>query len=426
MAHRGGGGPADEPAWAGGRPGVILDDPGQGPHRTTVRVAVTPRRYRSSMVRFLHTADWQLGMTRHFLGADAQPRFTAARTEVIRTMGALAVAEGCSFVVVAGDVFETNQVDRQVVVRALDAMAATPGVTFYLLPGNHDPLDASSVFRSPTFLHHQPANVVVLAEAGAVPVAPGVELVAAPWPTKRPLTDLLAAALASVPADGTIRVAVGHGAVDHLSPDDANPALVRVAAAEAALEEGRAHYVALGDRHSTTTVGRTGRIWYAGAPEATDFREEDPGNVLVVSLDEDGTVEVTPHRVGTWRFVRHEAAVTGEADLDLLDALLDGQPDKARTIVRLALEGQLSLGEKARLDELLAHHGDLFAALEGWERRIDLVVLPADADFDELDLQGFAGEAVADLRAQAAGDGPDALAAQDALALLVRLAGAPA
>jgi DNA repair exonuclease SbcCD nuclease subunit len=378
------------------------------------------------VVRFLHTGDWQLGMTRHFLGAEAQPRFAAARTEVIRTLGALAEAEGCSFVVVAGDVFETNQVDRQVVVRALDAMAATPGVTFYLLPGNHDPLDAASVFRSPTFQQHRPSNVVVLAEAGPVPVAPGVELVAAPWPTKRPLTDLVRDALAPVPVDGTIRVVVGHGAVDHLSPETSNPALVQVAPLEAALAEGRAHYVALGDRHSTTSVGPTGRIWYAGAPEPTDFREEAPGNVLVVTLAEDGSVEVTPHPVGTWRFLRHEAAVTGEADLDALDHLLDAQPDKARTIVRLALVGQLSLSEKARLDAMLAHHADLFASLEGWERRIDLVVLPADADFDDLDLQGFAGEAVADLRHQASGPGAEAQVAQDALSLLVRLAGVPA
>lgn len=378
------------------------------------------------MVRFLHTADWQLGMTRHFLGPEAQPRFTAARTEVIRTMGALAEAEGCAFVVVAGDVFETNQVDRQIVVRALDAMAASPSITFYLLPGNHDPLDAASVFRSPTFVQHQPPNVVVLAQQGAVAAAPGVELVAAPWRTKRPLTDLVGAALAGVPPDGTVRVVVGHGAVDHLSPDDANPALVRVASVEAALEEGRAHYVALGDRHSATPVGRSGRIWYSGAPEPTDFREEEPGHALVVAIDEAGSVEVTPHRVGTWRFLRHEAALTGEADLDALDALLDEQPDKARTIVRLALVGQLSLAEKARLDALLAHHADLFASLEGWDRQIDLVVLAEDADFDDLDLQGFAGEAVADLRVQAAGEGAEARAARDALALLVRLAGVPA
>ncbi|MBP7631882.1 MAG: metallophosphoesterase [Acidimicrobiales bacterium] len=375
------------------------------------------------MVRFLHTADWQLGMTRHFLGAEAQPRFSAARVEVIRTIGALAVQEGCSFVVVCGDVFETNHVERQVVVRALDAMAATPGVTFFLLPGNHDPLDASSVFRSPTFVAHRPANVVVLDSPGPVPVAPGVELVPVPWTSKRPLADLVAGATADLAVNGTRRVVVAHGALDVLSPDDANPALISLAAAETAVADGRVHYVALGDRHSTTSVGRTGRIRYAGAPEPTDFREVDPGQVLLVELGDDGAVHVEERRVGTWRFVRHEAHVTGDADLDLLDGFLDALPDKARTIVRLALVGQLSLTEKARLDAVLAHHTDLLAALQGWERRIDLVILPDEADFTGLELTGFAREALADLRAAAEGDGSGAVAAQDALALLFRMAG---
>lgn len=377
------------------------------------------------MVRFLHTADWQLGMARHYLGAEAQPRFAAARTAAIRTIGALAVEQGCAFVVVCGDVFETNQVDRQVVVRALDAMAATPSVTFYLLPGNHDPLDAGSVFRSPTFTMHQPPNVVVLTEAGRRLVAPGVELVAAPWRSKRPLADLVAAATAGLPADGTLRIAVGHGAVDHLSPDDADPALILVASLEAALAEGRIHYVALGDRHSTTAVGRTGRAWYSGSPEPTDFREDDAGNVLVVELDA-ASIRVTPHHVGTWRFLRHDAEVTGDADLDLLAAVLDAVEDKARTIVRLGLVGQLSLREKARLDTLLAHRADLFASLEGWERRIDLVVLPDEADFDSLELSGFAKDALADLQALGEGSGPDALVAQDALSLLFRISRAAA
>jgi hypothetical protein len=71
-------------------------------------------------------------------------------------------------------------------------MRAFPEVTFYLLPGNHDPLDAASVFRSRAFTTDQPANVVVLDGAGPVAVAPGVELIAAPWSSKHPLTDLVA------------------------------------------------------------------------------------------------------------------------------------------------------------------------------------------------------------------------------------------
>jgi DNA repair exonuclease SbcCD nuclease subunit len=375
------------------------------------------------MVRFLHTADWQLGMTRRYLGADAQPRFSAARVEVVRAIGSLAVARGCSFVVVSGDVFETNQVERQVVVRALDAMAATPEVMFHLLPGNHDPLDASSVFRSPTFLQHRPANVVVLDRAGLHPVAAGVDLVAAPWASKRPLTDLVADAVAEAPLTGNQRIVVGHGAVDHLSPDTANPALIQVAGLEQAVADGRIHYVALGDRHSTTEIGRTGRVWYSGAPEPTDFRETDPGNVLVVEIDH-GSISVEPVRVGTWQFVQYDAELAGEADLDVLDSFLDALPNKARTIVRLGLVGQLSLAEKARLDNMLAHHGDLLGCLEAWERRIDLIVLPTEADYGDLELSGFAQAALAELRDRAESQGEEAVVARDALALLMRLRGA--
>ena len=114
------------------------------------------------MVKFLQSADWQLGMTRHFLTGEAQARFSAARLDVIEQMGNLAVDEGCQFVIVCGDVFDSNQVERQVLMRAFEKMAAFPQVTFYLLPGNHDPLDASSIYRSQTFTAHQPENVKVL------------------------------------------------------------------------------------------------------------------------------------------------------------------------------------------------------------------------------------------------------------------------
>ena len=221
------------------------------------------------MVRFIHTADWQLGITRHFLAADAQARFDAARLEAVRTIGALAEAEGCAFVVVCGDVFESNQVARRVVVRALDAMAATSGVTFYLLPGNHDPLDASAVYGSPTFADDCPANVVVLKNPDPVEVAPGVELVPAPWPTKRPLSDLVAGACSGLSATGTVRIVAGHGALDSRSPNRNDPALVSLAGIEDRLDADVVHYVALGDRHSTTDASGTGRIWYAGAPEPT-------------------------------------------------------------------------------------------------------------------------------------------------------------
>ena len=375
------------------------------------------------MVRFVVTADWQLGMSRHFLDGEAQSRFAAARTDAVRRIGALAADEGCAFVVVCGDVFESNHLDRRVVLRSLQALGDVP-VPVHLLPGNHDPLDAASVFRSPTFGANRPANVHVLDGSAPVAVAPGVELVGAPWRSKRPGRDLVAEACAGLPVDGTVRIVAGHGAVDVLSPDRGDPARVGVAAAEAALADGRIHFLGLGDRHSTTAVGGSGRIWYPGAPEPTDFDEVDPGDDLVVDVDVDDC-RVTPHAVGSWRFVEHHRELTGRADVAALGAWFHALPAKERTVVRLTLVGALGLADHAGLLEVLDHHGALLASLARWEKRSHLVVLPSDDDLGALDLHGFAARACGELLATARSGGDDAATAADALALLHRLAAAP-
>jgi DNA repair exonuclease SbcCD nuclease subunit len=60
----------------------------------------------------------------------------------------------------------------------------------WLLPGNHDPLDAASIFDSQHFRESCPEHVHVLRTPGTHQVLPGVEVVAAPWSSKRPLRDL--------------------------------------------------------------------------------------------------------------------------------------------------------------------------------------------------------------------------------------------
>ncbi len=375
------------------------------------------------MVRFIHTSDWQLGMTRHFLSEEAQARFTQARFDAIRAIGRLAAEERCEFVAVCGDVFESNQVDRRTVARALEALG-TISVPVYLLPGNHDPLEATSVFSSPTFRERKPSNVHVIEETVPVEIAPGVEIIGAPWNSKRPLRDLVAAVCTDLgPSQGTARILLAHGAIDTLSPDRENPALIRLVDAEAALTDGRIHYVALGDKHSLTQVGETGRIWYSGTPEQTDFDEVAPNHVLVVEVAPKG-VTASKREVGTWRFLKVSLDLGNDADLDALESWLTQLDNKERTILRLGFRGTLTLRQHARVESIIAHAKDLFAAVEILEGESNLVVLPSDSDFADVDLSGFARTATERLRSAAEGGSHEARTARDALALLVRLAGA--
>ena len=80
------------------------------------------------------------------------------------------------------------------------------------------------------FLERKPENVKVIADSLPISAVDGVELVGAPWPNKRPLRDLVKASLVDArPSPGTIRIAVGHGAVDVLAPDKQNPANICLA-----------------------------------------------------------------------------------------------------------------------------------------------------------------------------------------------------
>ena len=72
-----------------------------------------------------------------------------------------------------------------------------------------------------------------------------------------------------------------------MSPDPSDPKAIALERLEERISAGLIHYVALGDRHSTTNVGTTGRVYYSGAPEPTDYDETDPGNVLIVDLSTD-------------------------------------------------------------------------------------------------------------------------------------------
>lgn len=374
------------------------------------------------MVKFIHTADWQLGMTRHFLEGEAQARYSQARLDVVRTIGELASSENCEFVIVSGDVFESNLLDRQVVVRSLDALRAFP-VPVFLLPGNHDPLNAASVYRSSVFTSSCPENVKVLESSTPVLLdGVGVAIVGAPWDSKEPLEDLVSRACANLEvASGVQRVVVGHGVVDTIMPGFGKPSLIHGEDIERFIETGLVQYVGLGDRHSLTEIGNSGRFWYSGSPLATDYDETMPNQVLVVTLSE-GSIEVQAHQVGGWHFYRRLFEVNNHDDVDAVSEWLEQIENKQYAVVKLDFVGTLSVAENARLEEVLDRNRELLAALELGERATDLHVMPDAADEDSIDVSGFAKATLQELLGTAAGNDGDAQESRDALGLLFRLA----
>ncbi|MCS4491792.1 MULTISPECIES: exonuclease SbcCD subunit D [unclassified Corynebacterium] len=370
-------------------------------------------------VKFLHTSDFQIGMTRAFLEGDAGPRFEAARKDAIVRLGEIAADNGCAFMVVAGDVFEHNTINARVRERALQALANIP-VPVYLLPGNHDPLSADSIFHR--VQEYEGLNI--LDDDSLREVLPGVELVGAPLRSKRAGQDLVAKALKDLLPTSAIRIVVGHGQALARS-NEVNPDLIDLAAVDKALEQGIIDYVALGDTHSTQSVGSSGKVWYSGAPEVTDFREEpsgmgeyNSGNALIVEIEKSGhtsTVKPVEVSVGTWRFIAPHFELYSRVDVEDFFAYLDAFPDKDRVVIKYALTGSLDISTMRFFENGLAQRTVLFAALFPRTRLMDLAIQPTADDVDDLSFDGFAREAFEELI-----ESTDPHA-QEALKLLLRL-----
>ena len=376
----------------------------------------------NTTVKFLHSSDLQIGMTRWFLSDEAQARFDDDRIRAIEKMGKVARKNQCEFIVLAGDVFEHNSLEQRTTGRALEALRSLK-LPVYLLPGNHDPLTADSLFYRAKDID----GVTILSDTTVHGVAPGVEIIGAPLLHKMATSDLVAEALKDLEPTSNIRIAVGHGQAEARTTDH-RADLIDLNTVEAKLADGTIDYLALGDTHSAQPVGTSGKVWFSGAPETTDFHDLDPdrvggevnsGKVLIVSASK-GDVSVEEVEVGKWTFHALSKEITSGTDVeDFLDTL-QAYPDKSRTVIKYGLRGTITLEQNRRLEEGIAGLEDVFASLKPRERTTDLVLEPGEEELANLDATGYAAEVLREL-ADSVVNGAAPEEDRDALNLLFRL-----
>ena len=238
------------------------------------------------MIRFLHTADLHLGKPFGRFPEDLRGRLREARHASIARLAAAARANGAADILVAGDTFDAETPSPTTLRQALWAMAADPGLRWWLMPGNHDSLAAGSLWDR--VAADRPGNVTPLLEPAPVGLAPGVCLLPAPCTHRRPGRDLTVWMADAATPEGALRIGLAHGAVQDFS-EDGNPALIPPDRAETACLA----WLALGDWHGQLRIGE--RTWYAGAPEADGFKHDGASGAIVVTLAGPGAAPaVTP------------------------------------------------------------------------------------------------------------------------------------
>lgn len=298
----------------------------------------------SKTVRFLHTADWQIGMRAAHVGA-AGDHVRRSRLEAAKAVVQIAKEKKADFLVLAGDNFENNGVDRVLVQQVADILVSFGGPC-YVLPGNHDPLEPGSVWDHPAWA--KASNVHILRESQPLEI-PGGTLYPCPAKSKYSRSDPTAWFSAS--GGSGIRIGIAHGTVEGIQHEELDFPIPRDAATRLSLD-----YLALGHWHSTATYeGQDGvvRMAYSGTHETTKFGERDSGNALLVEIASPGSPPVLAKlRTGKLRWEQWGDPIREPGDLTRLREKIESWEGAGETLLDLSLTGLLPAGEVRELHRL--------------------------------------------------------------------------
>lgn len=340
------------------------------------------------MIRFLHTADWQIGRQFANVPGDPGAALRSQRLETVKRIAGFAQERQVDFILVAGDVFEDNAVSDETLRRTVNAMDSYSG-TWVLLPGNHDSGLTQSAWSRLRQLSVVPENIILAEQSDPIELCQGrVAVLPAPLQRRHEARDLTEWFDSFSSEPDVFRIGIAHGSVTNRLPDSAvqnNPI------SDTRTQSANLDYLALGDWHGTLEIAH--HTWYAGTPEPDRFRNNDAGNVLLVELQKSGAepqVEIIP--VGQYFWESLEFEIMDRQGISLLSSQLDALGESERILLNLKLKGAVDLGIRQQLDEFL----------DDWRARLHFLKLddsgllaqPSEEDIAELSATGFVKEAI--------------------------------
>ncbi|MCR4397866.1 MAG: DNA repair exonuclease [Firmicutes bacterium] len=284
------------------------------------------------MVKVVHVGDVHLGRPFGFLPRDKAEKVRAAQMAALRNVAALAREEGAAAVLVAGDLFDSNEAPGRLV-RDVQEIIRQSGVEFYILPGaggegleGHDGLARNSVYRRESWRTVENAHVfmeerVFYVERGRLaiygrPSVPGEPVLPRVARDPRAL----------------FHIALCHASVQFKSEIEDYPLSYDEIAASGY------DYVALGHWHKRQEHSSRGvTAWYAGCPETLEWDRDPRGCALLVTLEE-GRVLVEPRVTGEFTWISTTVDVAGDP-AGIAATVLSRVSDPARTLVRVKLSG---------------------------------------------------------------------------------------
>lgn len=323
-------------------------------------------------VTFIHTADWQLGKPFASVRDEGKRhRLQQERLHAVRNLETAATDSNASFILVAGDAFDSSQATKATVSAACAAIGSLK-IPVIVIPGNHDHGGPGSIWEQEFFKREQQQ------------LAPNLHVMLTPQPLVLENAILFPAPLlrrhdagdpttwirtsldeSSLPA-GLPRIVLAHGTIQGFGslPDgDEEVQMVPNRIDLSRLPADQIDYIALGDWHGTKQVGP--KAWYSGTPEIDRFPKgegNDPGNILKVTASR-GMLPVV-EKISSSRFAWKELSFrfSDDSGLDFLSSRLDSMLEQRgdEHLLLLTIDGSLGIEASGRLEK----------TLESWDARL--------------------------------------------------------
>lgn len=290
-------------------------------------------------MKFIHTADLQIGARFTQFGEKADI-LRAARLSTLKRILEIAREKGVDGILIAGDMFESNQIAPALVNETFAAFTTCPEIPVVILPGNHDPLDGPGCIWMRKPFVNPPAHVTVCVSRDPVPIADAIVL---PVPitqkvsTKDPSLPLVE--MAATVARDKIKIGMTHGALaieGKHQPSDQPIALN--AATRAGLD-----YLAVGHWHKPQ-VYDDGRLAMSGTPEPDDF-DQNAGSVSLVEISAPGqppTITRINSATFSWRSVTVDLLHRQPTPETINEAITGNDTPHDSTALRIELVGPVS------------------------------------------------------------------------------------
>ena len=286
------------------------------------------------MLKILHTADIHLGAKFSGLGnkgASQREQLRATFKNVVAT----AINERVAIVLVAGDLFDSNQQPQRNIDLVIEQfnLLGSNNIPVCLIPGTHDYFDSSSIYKKENFEGKSPNLRIFTDENISCKEYPGLDLTVYGKPNLSNLSSISPLKGLKRVTSSRFHIAMAHGSLyipEKIADDDHVFKLEEI-------EGSGMHYLALGHWHRIYRCPAEAPAWYSGPPEWIPGQTEK-GGVLLVTVEDSGEVEVEPRMLGLRDYDEAEMDVGGVQDLAMLKARISEGANQ-NLVRRVTLKG---------------------------------------------------------------------------------------